>query len=156
MFIQRSPLSDFSKMFFLLPALVRSPRSALIFSSLHLFFGLPLDLCSLLWLAILWFSLSICFCHPGYISCPFPLCCESCDVYYFVLNFFECSGDFSVLKSSTWQVDTHMVLLQTKYILIPHHAMPQILYLNFLLFSLEFGRLVMSYSSSAVFLSITL
>ena len=27
----------------------------------------------------------------------------------------------------TWQVDTHMVLSQTKYILIPHHAMPQIL-----------------------------
>ena len=28
----------------------------------------------------------------------------------------------------TWQVDTHMVLSQTKYILIPHHAMHQILH----------------------------
>ena len=32
---------------------------------------------------------------------------------------------------SCWQVDTHMVLPQTKYILIPHHAMPQILYTIF-------------------------
>ena len=40
--------------------------------------------------------------------------------------------DSSLRTNSTWQVDTHMVLPQTKFILIPHHAMPQILYKIFL------------------------
>ena len=49
-------------------------------------------------------------------------------------RFIGCSGDISVLirtvlrTNSTWQVDTQMVLLQTKYILIPHHAMRRILF----------------------------
>ena len=29
--------------------------------------------------------------------------------------------------NATWQADTHMVLAQTKYTLIHHHAMPQII-----------------------------
>ena len=30
-------------------------------------------------------------------------------------------------SNKTWRVDTHMVIPQTKYILIPLHAMPQLL-----------------------------
>ena len=36
--------------------------------------------------------------------------------------------DSSLRTNFTWQVDTHMVLPQTKYVLIPHHAMSQIIY----------------------------
>ena len=36
----------------------------------------------------------------------------------------------SLRATSRWQVDTHMLLPQIKYVLIPHHAMPKMLNTN--------------------------
>ena len=56
-----------------------------------------------------------------YLVCGNTMCVSTCQVEFIYLP-----GRVCFRTNSTWQVDTNMVLPQTKYILIPHHAMPQI------------------------------